>query len=574
MVRLAERSSRFDRETVRKLKTPITPEQAKKLLAVTTPLLGPPSLILKPRVVIVGMDGLDHQYLDPLIRKGTLPNFKKLMEEGTKGTLLSALPPNSAGSWPSMVTGCNPGKTNLLNFRTFDPAIHEIVLTDGRTLKRPALWDILGAYGKKSIAINEPMSYPPHKIKGIMISGILASEGKIFTYPETLSAILNEIGYKREATTKGRGFFAPQSTALKDFLLTERKRLELLLLLMERNDWDLLFCMFPSTDRMMHGLGRYFTRDDLDRNLLEMDRILGSLLEKLPEGAVLLVVSDHGFDSFERQFSIPRWLAEEGYWALPAEGASQKTPLFRTIKFLKKLKERMPLPDIPFLKWPRSLQRNVLQPPADWERTVAISVESGGNWGSIRILDPKKPVGHLEAHWGIGYRKLLKKEISEKLSLLEDPETREKVVKKILEREALFNGPYQEEMPDLVFELSRVKADYSMNDRVFRREPEYHHRQEGVLFAWGKNIRRGEISPAPQGVDITPTVLYLLGLPIAEDLDGKILIELFDPPSASRPPYSVPRYEVKEPEWVGVSGKEAVPSGDVQENLRSLGYLQ
>jgi len=278
----AGRRSRLDAETVSRLEAPITQEQEAKLLEVIHPLLGPPPEVPKPRVVILGMDGLDFQYLDPLIKEGKLPHFKKMREEGAKGTLLSVLPPNSAGAWPSMVTGCRPGKTNLLNFRTYDPRSREIVLTDGRDLRRPTLWDILTLYGKKSIVINEPMSYPPHKIKGVMVSGILAPEGEIYTYPEALSPLLDEIGYRRDAVLRGEGFFAPQSTRLSDLLLTERKRLMLARLLMEKSDWDLFFCMFSSTDRMMHHLGEFFTLDDLETNLIEMDHILGAFLEALP----------------------------------------------------------------------------------------------------------------------------------------------------------------------------------------------------------------------------------------------------------------------------------------------------
>lgn len=572
---LADRYSRLDQETVLKLKTPITPDQEKKILDLTTPLLGPPSNASKPRVIILGMDGLDHQYLDPLIQEGKLPNFKKLIAEGAKGTLLSIVPPSSAGAWPSMVTGCNPGKTNLLNFRVYDPISRKIVLTDGRDLRRPALWDILGLYGKKSIVINEPMSYPPHKIKGVMISGLLAPEEGVYTYPTTLSPLLNEVGYKREAVPKGEGFSAPQSTLLSDLLFTEKKRLDLALLLMEKNDWDLFFCMFSSTDRMMHHIGRHFSLKDLRTNIIEMDTILGAFLDHLPEETTLLLVSDHGFTFYPNKFSIPRWLEKEGYWVLPKKQDPQPTPLFHIAKFLKTLEERADLPDIPGLRWPAALQKDDITPPVDWEKSSAIAVETGGNWGSIRILDPKKPVGHLEAHWGIGYRKLLKKEISEKLSLLEDPETREKVVKKILEREALFNGPYQEEMPDLVFELSKMRVDFAFSDHIFREEPVYHHRREGVLFAYGEKIRKSALLDDAQIVDITPTVLYLLEIPIAEDLDGKLLESILEKSSlALQIPQWTPRYPEKGIEWVGDYDQRMESSEDVKENLRSLGYLQ
>lgn len=562
----AERKSRLDPETVLKLKQPIGPTEAENLLSLTKPVLGPPSPSEKPRVVIVGMDGLDHQYLDPLIQKGKLPNFKRLAEEGARGTLLSILPPSSAGAWPSMVTGCGPGKTNLLNFRTYDALSKKVVLTDGQYLRRPALWDILGLYGKKSVVINDPMSYPPRKIQGVMVSGLLAPEGKIFTYPEGLSSVLDEIGYQKEALPQRERMFTPQfapkSTHLRDVLLTEEKRLEVALLLMKKTDWDLFFCMFPSTDRIMHRLGENFRLRDLEENLVALDKILGAFLDELPEGATFFLVSDHGFDFYPKQFSIPRWLEKEGYWFLPRSDQPKKTPVFQSLKFLKKLKEKTDLPDIPLLKWPRALQQDELQPPLDWERSVAISVETGGNWGSIRIL--KKDL-----------KETLVKGISEKLSQLSDPKTGEKEIRTILKGDEVYAGPYRERMPDLVFEFSRARADFGFRDEIVRRAPTYNHRKEGVLFAWGRGVRKNASLTPGHVTDIAPTVLSLLELPIARDLDGRFLETLFDPSysMALKRSRKIAHYPLQKMEWVGISEmKKASP--DVEEALRSLGYLQ
>lgn len=558
----AQSLSRLDAKTVAKLKKPITPDEEKKLLELTTPLLGSPSKTSKPRVVILGMDGLDFQYLDPLIKEGKVPNFKKVMEEGAKGVLLSMVPPNSAGAWPALVTGCHPGKTNLLNFRTYDPVSRKIVLTDGRYLRKPALWDILGTYGKKSVAINEPMSYPPHQIEGVMVCGLITPEGKPFTYPVALSNVLDEIGYKREAVPKGEGFFAPQSTLLSDLLLTERKRLELAILLMKRTDWDLFFCMFSSTDRMMHYIGRFFKREDLDTNLIEMDRVLGTFLEHLPEETTLFVVSDHGFDLYSKQFSVPRWLVKEGYWVLPERKMPKQTSLFRAMRFLKGLQEKMPLPDIPVIRWPQSLQIDHLRLPVDWEKSTAIAVETGGNWGSIRILK-RQDKGKLE------------KEIASKLLLLTDPVTGERFVKQILSGDELYAGSYREAMPDLVFELSKLQADFALHPELFWNTPTYHHRREGVFLAWGRGIRNETLSSPAHPVDIAPTTLYLLDLPIGEGLDGEILEPLLIADLlSSQTPKRVPEFPPIEIKWVGLPEESSTPAKDVQETLRSLGYLQ
>ncbi len=57
--------------------------------------------------------------------------------------------------------------------------------------------------------------------------------------------------------------------------------------------------------------------------------------------------------------------------------------------------------------------------------------------------------------------------------------------------------------------------------------PAYHHRNVGVFCAKGPGIKRDEIVYGASLLDITPTILTLLGLPVGEDMDGKPLVEIF-----------------------------------------------
>jgi len=495
--------------------------------------------------------------MDPLLEKGQLPHFQKMMKEGASGVLLSILPPNSGGAWPSLVTGFGPGETGLLNFRKFTRGSREIVLADGRDLNRPSLWDITGVYQKKSVSMNEPMSYPPHRMNGVLVSGLTAPQGKTYTYPPHLSVMLDEVGYMRDAIPKGSGPFSRQSTVLEDYFLMERKRLDVALLFLE-SDWDLFFCMFPSIDRIMHHLERHFTRRDLDEAIIEMDRLLGVFMAHLPQQTTVFVVSDHGFHRYEKQFSIPRWLEREGYWVLPPKKNPKKTPLFRFVKALQKLKESAHLPDIPGVKWPEQFQLDPILPPVHWEETRAIAVEVGGDWGSIRMLQ---------------HAKSLQDTLRKKLLAFRNPETKRSVVKNIFEGSQIYPGRFQREMPDLVFQLDGIRADFSFHDQVVRDDPMYHHRQEGVLIAWGPPVKRGIKLPSSSILDVTPTALHLLDLPVSEELHGRVLEEAFiENFRLQHPIQHTPHYPNVPMEWVETHPENV--SEDVKESLRSLGYLQ
>ncbi len=121
-----------------------------------------------------------------------------------------------------------------------------------------------------------------------------------------------------------------------------------------------------------------------------------------------------------------------------------------------------------------------------------------------------------------------------------------------------------------------VLSDHGMKGMEYEGKPapSGEHRGEGLLLIKGPGVRKGTSIEA--GVlDITPTLLYCLGLPVAEDMDGRILKNAFDEEflSARRETF-VSTYEEKG----SLSGEgEALKSPadrQIEEHLRSLGYIR
>ena len=98
------------------------------------------------------------------------------------------------------------------------------------------------------------------------------------------------------------------------------------------------------------------------------------------------------------------------------------------------------------------------------------------------------------------------------------------------------------------------------------------HELEGVLFARGPHIRKGvELEPADV-IDIAPTVLYAMGLPVQGTMDGRALTELFDPEYVATTPVVVDNIpEPPDPEEGYDYSDDEI--GSVQDELKSLGYL-
>jgi len=69
------------------------------------------------KIAVIGLDGATFTILDPLIEAGLMPNLGSLMRDGVSGNLKSVVPTNSAAAWASFMTGKNPGKHGIFEFR-------------------------------------------------------------------------------------------------------------------------------------------------------------------------------------------------------------------------------------------------------------------------------------------------------------------------------------------------------------------------------------------------------------------------------------------------------------------------
>ena len=161
--------------------------------------LPPPNAALLQPTVIIGIDAMTWRIIDPLIQQGLLPNFERLMAEGSWGKLEPYTPTESPEIWTTIISGERPrdhgilhhvafrfvGMSRKMCFPHFTGLNHSFgALFDSAglverepipsTLRRvPALWDIAGFYGISSAVVNWYASYPAETIDGIMISNIL-----------------------------------------------------------------------------------------------------------------------------------------------------------------------------------------------------------------------------------------------------------------------------------------------------------------------------------------------------------------------------------------------------------------
>ena len=136
------------------------------------------------KVLIIGIDGMDPKVTERLMADGKLPNFRKLADEGSFLRLNTSYPPESPVAWTSIATGMNPGKHNLFDFIKRNPNnyLPELALfetssglsgTDyGNPIKGVPFWRITRDAGVPTSVIRWPVSFPPEKVEGHMLSGL------------------------------------------------------------------------------------------------------------------------------------------------------------------------------------------------------------------------------------------------------------------------------------------------------------------------------------------------------------------------------------------------------------------
>jgi predicted AlkP superfamily phosphohydrolase/phosphomutase len=157
----------------------------------------PPGKVRFKRVVILGLDGLNHGLTERFLAEGKLPHLAALREQGDFKALGSTLPPISPVAWATFQTGVNPGKHNIFDFLTPDLRTYRAKLSsveirtsrrrfgwgpfrlpfggkpDVRLLRKSQpFWSILSRYGVFNCILRVPITFPPERLRGVQLSAM------------------------------------------------------------------------------------------------------------------------------------------------------------------------------------------------------------------------------------------------------------------------------------------------------------------------------------------------------------------------------------------------------------------
>ena len=268
-----------------------------------------------PRVAFIGIDGVPYSLLAAHFDE--FETFSALADEGTAGAIDSIVPPESSACWPALTTGSNPGKTGVYGFQDREIGSYDTYVPMGRDVQAERLWNRAQAADRKATVLNVPVTFPPERGIQRMVSGFLSPGLDEAAYPDEIRTYLDSIDYRIDVNAK-LGHDEDKSEFMEDAYETIETRHEAFMHYIEKDDWDLFFGVYMTTDRVNHFLFEDYERDGPNREAFldfyrTLDAYIGEIREALPDDVTLVIASDHGFTTLDYEVDCNEWLRRKGW---------------------------------------------------------------------------------------------------------------------------------------------------------------------------------------------------------------------------------------------------------------------
>jgi predicted AlkP superfamily phosphohydrolase/phosphomutase len=349
----------------------------------------------------------------------------------------------------------------------------------------------------------------------------------------------------------------------------ERQWFNVLRHLMREAPSELTAVLFDGVDKLQHLCWRFLdpayahtltspweqrVRERCLDYFRQVDALLAEIVALAGPEATVILASDHGFGPQTRTFFVNAWLEQRGYLAWVDGKGPQVSE--RAVVGVGQLARHVYL--------------------LDWARTKAYAALPSGNGIYIVRSDPDHPGGVSAAEYGP-----LRARLIEELRGLRDPLSGEPVVSQVWKREEVFAGPCVDLAPDLTLELQDggfVSILASETSIIPQPQPRGTHRPDGIFVARGPALCRGRKLAALSILDVPPLILYSLGLPIPNDLEGRVPTAALESAALRDRPVQTAAFPTAAP-----VPTDDMPPGplldeeaeaEILKRLRALGYVE
>ena len=537
------------------------------------------STATRGKTVLVCLDGGTWESITPLLQAGQLPNTLEMMSEGAYGPLL-ADPPYSPPSWTSLATGLTPehhGITNFVRRSETDRETHEyqLVPIGAVDVEVPRIWDMVATQGLEVNVQRWLFTYPIEEVAGVMVSDFqgkatdfLSSKPIEATLRERFQPSLFITADARLTRDRALSHDPPRSPerfrerdaklarAVRDIDAAEQA---FDYVLNHHPEIDFHTVSFFWGNQIQHEYLHYWLApaaygadaEEAERYrevIPDLYRIFDAFIGRLrsdPRVDNVMVVSDHGMQlipldietnigAYHFQILWDEILADLGFDEVVRPVAYARTETGLSIGAGVEKREQLrgelatALESLHFADSDTPLFEDVAPPPGAWP-DLLVGRYAGVRYGDIpRLFDRPVRRGDGESFPAGRYLR--------------------------------FAGGF-----------IRAEHGYDLNPDVALGE-------QGILLLSGPDVAGGLRLEAgvASTIDVTPTLLYLMGLPVGADMDGRVLQEVVRAEALdSRPVVSVPSYRSLVPERVFPAEAHSDDRYDekTMERLRSLGYV-
>lgn len=478
------------------------------------------------RVIVIGLDGAGFELIQPWLDKGKLPNLKSLINRGCFANLESCLPPTTSPSWKCYSTGKNPGKLGIFWWENVDLQNKRVIFGIPRVNESKEIWDFVGENGGKVGIINMPLTYPPKKVNGFLVSGQFGGEEN-FTYPEELKHKLRrDFNYK---LTPGLLPFIQKKSedVVREILEVINSRFAVARDMLNKHDLDFLHVTIFYINTLQHN---FWNNKFTEEGWKLIDSNIGLLLEGLEDRYNIFIISDHGSNKIDQVFYINNWLAKEGY--LKLSSSIKVSSLLYALRINKhslgRIAHKLHIQGLTRLIPNRikgflaseagTIDHSQKTYKVIWDKTKAIASGQGPVYVNLHGKQ----------------KETVREELLKKLGNLRNPKTGKKIARRVYRREEIYSGKYLPEAPDLIIDQDKgthIRGGIGVGKKDVFEEPygwKAENKREGIVIASGPDIRKGERLERVSILDLAPTILHIMNIPVPKDMDGRVLTEIFE----------------------------------------------
>ncbi|GMU67391.1 MAG: hypothetical protein AMXMBFR36_36650 [Acidobacteriota bacterium] len=483
--------------------------------------------------IVVGVDGGERRVLERLWDRGELPNLAALAERGVFTDLATDYGASPV-IWTTIATGVPPSRHGIADFVVATESGDVPVSSAAR--RSPALWEMLTRAHRRVAVLGWWATWPAERVDGLIVTDRLASE-----LPERIHPAGREDELRAEverARTDGLPFGGNAASEIQDRVVT-RFAIEAV-----AGRYDLVLPYYRSVDLASHQSWRLFQpaafgdpppaepgADPVSTAYRAFDAALGQIVAAAPTDANVVVLSDHGFRAtrgeqvqllidLDRVLEAVGLLVRDGPATDPARSSAftYRSPDYRSTRFVRFAPEGTEPPPSALAAGRERLGRELAR------------VRFAEGPPAFRVREPRPREARQGAHAVV-----------------------------VVDSAAATPGLELDgdTIAGAVRHLGRISGSHDRHTK-------------GIFLAAGPAIERGAELAGISIHDIAPTLLYALGLPVAEDFPGRARTELFTPGFRDAHPG---RTIASWGERTAVEAPRTAADRELLEELAGLGYL-